>query len=283
MATENIRSKIWQELAENDNPFSAKHCYCAGYDVYGEMLGKASWIEYLYLLIKGERPTESKTKLLEGLAIALANPGPRDHSVRGAMNAAVGGSTSAACLVSALGIGAGRLGGARDVYDAVLAWHHCSDDIESWRTYLSKSKESFSEDIWQEAEHPSGYDPYGNSCSLPVKQILEHLSQISTGKALLWLQNNRSQLEEFAGMPLSLTGVAAACFVDLGFDENQAEIIFLLLRLPGAVAHSLEQRVFGWRHYPFFAEAMNLQDDPMDKTVKDQIAADNLKEVELDE
>jgi len=280
MVTENIRSKIWYELEEKDNPFAAERCYCAGYDVYGEILGKASWIEYLYLLIKGERPTESNTKLLEGLAIALANPGPRDHSVRGAMNAAVGGSTSAACLISALGIGAGRLGGAREVYDAVQAWHRCSDDLESWRNYLSESKESSSEDIWQKAEHPAGFDPYGNCCSLPVIQTLSYLSHLSTGKALTWLQNNRLQLEEAAGMPLSLSGVAAACFIDLGFDENQSEIIFLLLRLPGAVAHSLEQRAWGWRHYPFFADAMNLQDDPKEKAAIDNIVIKNVMEPE---
>ncbi len=283
MTKENIRSKFWREIAEDDNPFAAKSCYCAGYDVFGEMLGKASWIEYLYLLIKGERPTESQAKILESLAVALANPGLRDHSVRAAMNAAVGGSTSAACLISAVGVGAGRLGGAREVYDAILAWSYCSNNLESWRVYLTEKRNNCNEEVWQKAEHPPGFDPYGNSCALPVIQTLEYLSVNSEGKALPWLNQNRVLLEEVVGMPLSLTGVAAASFIDLEFDENQSEIIFLLLRLPGAMAHSLEQRVFGWRHYPFFAEAMNLQDDPMDKTVKDQIAADNLKEVELDE
>ena len=100
--TETIRSKIWEEIPEEDNPFVAKACYCSGYDVYGDILPKASWSEYLYLLFKRERPAPAQAKLLEKLAIALANPGPRDHSIHAAMCGGVGGSTYAACLMAAL-------------------------------------------------------------------------------------------------------------------------------------------------------------------------------------
>jgi len=282
MDTENIRSKIWQEFEEKDNPFAAERCYCAGYDVYGEMLGKASWIEYLYLLIKGERPTESNKKLLEGLAISLANPGPRDYSVRGAMSAAVGGSTSASCLISAISIGAGGLGGAREVYSAVRSWQYCSDNLDLWRCYLTEERGDLleNEEVWPRQEHPPGFDPNGNSCSLPVKQTLDYLCELSTGKALHWLRQNRHDLEKITEMPLAMSGVAAACFIDLGFDGYQAEIIFLLLRLPGAAAHSLEQRIWGWRHYPFFSDAMNLQDDPIYKDSKRRVVANNIQEPE---
>ena len=60
-----IHTKIWREDPEPDNPFAAAKCYCAGYDVYGEILQKASWSEYLYLLFKQQRPSESDALLLE--------------------------------------------------------------------------------------------------------------------------------------------------------------------------------------------------------------------------
>ena len=62
--------------------------------------------------------------------------------------------------------------------------------------------------------------------------------------------------------PLAMTGVAAAAMIDLGFDVDQGEMLYLLLRLPGAAAHALEQREYGWRHYPFFADGLELEDDP---------------------
>ncbi|MEE8428226.1 MAG: citryl-CoA lyase, partial [Gammaproteobacteria bacterium] len=110
-----IHTRIWEEEPEPDNPFAARACYCCGYDVYGDLLGKAGWSEYLYLLFRGERPNEAQARLLEGLAVILANPGLRDHGVRAAMNGGVGGSTHAACLMAALAVGAGQLGGGREV------------------------------------------------------------------------------------------------------------------------------------------------------------------------
>ena len=131
---ETITTKIWRETPETDNPFAAAECFCSGYDVYGDLLKNASYIDYLYLLFKLEPPTSQQSALLEGLAIALANPGPRDHSVRAAMSAGVGGSTHASALIAALSVGAGNLGGAREVFHAMEYWQLCSTNLQALAT-----------------------------------------------------------------------------------------------------------------------------------------------------
>lgn len=259
---EKITTKIWDEVPEEDNPFAAKICYCSGYDVYGDLLGKASWIEYLYLLFKLERPSEQQAQLLEGLAVALANPGLRDHSVRAAMNAGVGGSTHASTLMAALAVGAGNLGGGREVYWCAKFWKKCGRNIDDW----GETVEHFSDqdaDIWLPMEHVPGFDPNGVSCPQPVLQLLEYLCPLSPSQGYLnWLTVNRAVLESKVGNPLSMSGVAAAAFLDLEFKPEQAEMLYLLLRLPGAAAHALEQEKTGWRHYPFFGDGLILKDDP---------------------
>src|SRR3569832_1138005 len=124
MATqhETFNTRIWHEEPEPNNPFAAAVCLCHGYDVYGEMLGRASWIEYLYLLLLGERPTPPQAKLLEGLAVALANTGIRDHSVNAAMNGGVCGTTTATRQKTAHTKSAGQLGGAHEVFRAMEYW-----------------------------------------------------------------------------------------------------------------------------------------------------------------
>ena len=97
-----LNTSIWFEKAEEDNPFSAAECFCAGYDVYGDLLANASWFEYLYLMFKLEKPHSWQVNMLEKIAIAISNPGIRDHSIRAAMNAGAGGSTSASALMAAL-------------------------------------------------------------------------------------------------------------------------------------------------------------------------------------
>lgn len=259
---ESITTKIWKEVPEEDNPFVAKNCYCSGFDVYGDLLTKASYIEYLYLLFRLEPPTLQESRLLEGLAIALANPGPRDHSVRGAMNAGVGGSTHASALIAALAVGAGSLGGAREVYSAVKYWEHCGIDLASWEELIKNPPVEERADVWSPLEQAPGFDVNGVSCALPVKQALSHLAEVSSGEKLKWLMDNREDLERFSGNPLSMSGVAAAAFHELQLSADAAEMLFLLLRLPGAAVHTLEQEQLGWRRYPFFGDGLKLTNDP---------------------
>ncbi len=262
MSEEVVHSRIWEEFPEADNPFAAARCNVSGYDVYGDLLGKASWIEYLYLLFKLEKPEPAKARLLETLAVAIANQGPRDHSIRAANCAGVGGSTSASCLMAALAVGAGQLGGAREVYLAMDYWQHCGHELERWQQHISNPPKQERADVWPEMEHPPGFDPHGASCTTPIKQTLHALVSCHPGGALEWLEQNRIALEGFADCPLTMTGVGAAAMIDLEMTAEQGEMLYLLLRLPGAAAHALEQRHYGWRKYPFFGDGLVLTDDP---------------------
>ncbi|MDX8385500.1 MAG: hypothetical protein R8M11_03170, partial [Gallionella sp.] len=217
MSEEVIHTRIWQEEAEPDNAFAALSCHCHGYDVYGDLLGKASWIEYLYLLFRGEAPTAAQAKLLNGLAIALANPGPRDPSVHAAMCGGVGGSTSASCLMAALAVGAGGSGGSREVFNAMNDWQARGINLNLWQAGLREKPIADPADLWPVASHPAGFDPYGVSCTIPVIQTLEHLASSGCCTSLLWLSENRRLLEVAAGLPLAMLGVAAATLHDLGF------------------------------------------------------------------
>ena len=261
-----IHSRIWEEEPEPDNPFSARACYCAGYDVYGDLLGKIGWIEYLYLLFRLEPPSQQQTRLLEGLAVALANPGPRDPSVRAAMCGGVGGSGAAACLMAALAPGAGNLGGAREVYVALQWWSEIGTSVEQWRERIVEPPVAGDADVWPDLEHIPGFDPYGSSCARPVIQALNHLADVAQTGPLDWLRTHRRVLEEAASRPLAMSAVAACTLHHLGFAPDQGEMLYLLLRLPGAAAHALEQKGYGWRRYPFFGEGLHLAADADPRT-----------------
>jgi citrate synthase len=247
-----IQTAIWREEAEPDNPFAARAAYCRGYDVFGQMVGNARWVEMLFLLFRDELPGTAELDLLETLAVALANPGPRDASVHAAMCGGVGGSTAAASLMAALSVGAGRYGGAREIFDAMTVWVACGTDPASWIAHASSAATDVT-GIWPAAEHPPGFDPHGVSTPLTVQQLLEKLASIGMPTRLSWLAAHRRDVEKAVGMPLAFAGVAAAAFADLGFTPQEGEMLYLLLRLPGAAAHALEQRRYGYKRFPFFA------------------------------
>jgi len=257
-----VHTRIWLEEPEPDNDFATRAAFCAGYDVYGRMLGRARWAEMLYLLFRGEAPTWAQADLLETLAVALANPGPRDAAVHAAMGAGVGGSTAASALVAALAVGAGQSTGAREVWQSMRLFASCGTSPGAWEKALSKV-EAPRAGVWPqptEGDHPAGFEPHGSRISGIVSRTLEVLASMSPGRCLPWLRDNREPLEGVAGRPVSMAGVAAAAFTDLGFTPDQGEMLHLLLRLPGAAAHALEQREVGHKNFPFFS--LELQDDP---------------------
>lgn len=257
---ERIHTDIWDEEPEPGNDFATHRARCRGYDVYGDMLGRARWVEMLYLLFRGERPSAAQVDLLEALAVALANAGPRDPAVHAAMGAGATGSTAAASLMAALAVGAGQSGGARDVYLAMQLWRECRHDDGAWRRHLARPRDDAAT-IWPEQEHVAGFEPHAAQSATIVRQCLTCLADTSPGLHLRWLANAREQFESDAARPLALTGVAAAALLDLGLTPDAGEMLYLLLRLPGAAAHALEQRQLGHKQFPFFA--LDLLNDPL--------------------
>jgi citrate synthase len=260
-ARDQIRTRIWQEEAEPGNPFATQTARCHGYDVYGEMLGQARWVEMLFLLLRGERPSQAQADLLEALAVALANPGPRDPSVHAAMCGGVGGSTAASCLIAALAVGAGRAGGAQEVracMDELLA---CGADIEAWTRQCS-ANEVRRAGVWPHLESRPGFErsPASLSAVGIVAATLVTLSELSAGPWLRWVSCHRAELEQCVQRGVAMTAVAAAAFLDLGMEPEQGEMCFLLLRLPGAAAHALEQAERGYKKFPMFE--LDLLNDP---------------------
>lgn len=253
---------IWQDIPHDDDPFAPAISRCFGFDVHGDLLKNAGWFEYLLLLFKGEPPAHWQARLLEKVAMVLTNPGPRDASVRAAMAGGTGGSPDATVLIAALGIGAGQQGGAHEVETLVNAWSHCDTELTAWQAFFENPDKDYVEDVWAPYEHAPGFAPHGARCAATIIHSLEYLASISQGHRLTWLQAQRPTLEKLQQKPLAMPAVIAAAFADLGLAPSQASMLFLILRLPGAAAHALEQRALGWKASPFYAPGIELQDDP---------------------
>jgi citrate synthase len=174
----------------------------------------------------------------------------------------VGGSPAAADLMAALAVGAGQYGGAREVFLLLRGWNQCGTDLDLWRAWLAAVREPPRRDTWPTLEHAPGFDPHGASTPTVVRQTLARLAAIVPPQRLAWLAREREALERIAASPLAMSAVAAAALADLGFSPEQGEMLHLLLRLPGAAAHALEQRESGLKKFPFFT--VELENDPAD-------------------
>jgi len=238
-----IRTRIWDETPDPRSPFLGRSVRLHGYDYYGELLGHARWIEVLWLLFVGEAPSPAQAALLERLAVALANPGPRDPSVHAAMCGGIGGSRPAAQLMATLAVASGEHGGAGELRRAMLAWQ---GDPAPADLATRLAAQADAENHWP------GFSPLSRDTSDTVIQCLARLGTSPLARCLAQLREQATTLCQAARCGLSLTGVAAATFADLGLSPDQAEALFLLLRLPGALAHGVEQSGHTHKQFPFF-------------------------------
>lgn len=259
-----FQSDIWLDEAQPENEFIAEQSYCRGYQVFGELTNKANIIEYWLLLFTGEKPNRLAVSMLKKIAIALANLGPRSEAIRAAMNAGVGGSSAASYLIAALAVGAGQHGGAREVFTLVngFAQHGC--DLQSWLHHIMHpNQDRTREDVWDEYQHIPGFNQHACRCSEGYLTLLEDLCEVASPNGpVYWLKQTREQLETYAGHPLNLSFIVASVMHELALNAEKAELLYLIMILPGAAVHALEAKHQGWKRFPFFGQAIALENDP---------------------
>jgi citrate synthase len=155
-------------------------------------------------------------------------------------------------------VGAGQYAGAREVFLACELWRECGTDLSAWQRRLEDPPAHWRDSHWPALEHTPGFDPYAVRRALPVTQTLAAVADASVTTTAWLADGGAAGLEALAGRPLAMSGLAAAALSGIGLAPEQAEMLYLILRLPGAAAHALEQKSYGWRHYPFFKDGLEL-------------------------
>ena len=257
---EPITSNFWQEIPHPKDPFVANRVLCRGYDVFNQILGRADMTDYVCLLLFGEKPSTKQKDMMNRLAVILGNPGPRDPSVRAAMTAAAGGSSPVACLISALACGSGNLAGSHEIQILIRNIQEMQQDTQRWLDYLKQDfplASSEDEDVFIPIEHPPGFFGAHEYSGDFIQSALNSLCQIDETPQLNWTRENFDSLSKAAGCAMQISFVVAAALYDFKLSSEQSEFVYLFLRLPGALAHALEQRDRGWRDYPFHAKGVH--------------------------
>lgn len=227
---EKASTKIWREIPSDDNPFIAAEAFCHGYPLF-ELMKKRSFADVFYLLFRGELPSKAEAQLLETLMIGLINPGPRHPATRAAMNAGIGKTNPAHILP----VGAALLGGAHQGGGAI------EDAMRFVRQQSARAPDLVAREYLANKEPIAGFGHhYGGVDLLTLGMAKILLSMEAAGPCLKWGHEFAEQLSR-KGQGWLPSGLAAAIFVDLGFQPRMACSLFQLLSLPGVVAQGLEQ------------------------------------------
>jgi citrate synthase len=244
-------TSIWKEVPCEDNPYVAARCLCHGYDLLA-LLKSRSFVEVLYLLLKGDLPSAEQCELLEKLMIGLCNPGPRHPATRAGMNAGVSKTYAADLLPVSLLAMSGSILGAAEV-EASMRFLRAN-----WRRQVGIVIGSLIADADNQGDGACHIAPGFGASFGGIDQMTNSLAEViaslpGAGRALAWSREFSDALSGY-GMGWLSTGLAAAVFLDLGFHPRLGPGLFQLISAPGLLAHSTEMAARPMTAMPFLPD-----------------------------
>ncbi len=213
-----------------------------GYPVE-QVMEKLSFAETVYLLLKGTLPGKAEGKVFQAVLVSSMDHGVTPPSALATLNSASTGAPVNAALASGLLAINDFHGGA--IGNAMKLFQHASEvaglpaDNEMLRRHL--------EELFAAKVRLSGYGHRVHSTDPRSVALVAIAREQLDEKALYWIDlalNIEKLVEEIKGkrLPVNVDGMIGAVLLALGFSPDLSNAVFMISRLPGLLAHFVEER-----------------------------------------
>ena len=218
-----------------------------------DLIGKVSFSGMIWLMLRGDLPSEGQAKLLDTALMAAVDHGPQAPSIaiaRMAMSCGVGLNNAIASAVNVLGDVHGGAGEqAVELYGRIVA--QCENGVPIGDAATAAID-------WWQAERGRFLPGFGHRFH-PVdpraKPLLAAIDEAAAagvveGRFVAAARAVESALERRKGkrVPMNIDGATAAIYGELGFPAPLARGLFCLSRSVGILAHAFEQSQRGERN-----------------------------------
>lgn len=217
-----------------------------------ELIGNVTFVEMIWFMVLGSKPTTDQAKLLEAALVAGVDHGPQAPSIAAARMAA----TCGLGLNNVIATGVNMLG---DVHGG--AGEQCAElyyDIEKRLNENNNLELSVKEGIEDyQKNHGKIIPGFGHRFHKPLEpraprlmSLVEEASKKGTvnGKFARIAKSVQDQLSLKKPLAMNIDGATAIIFCELGFPPPLARGLFCLSRSVGILAHGWEQMEEGGRN-----------------------------------
>jgi citryl-CoA lyase len=204
-----------------------------GYEIT-DMIRNLSFAQTVFLILKGELPTESEARMIEGMLTSSIDHGitpPSNLAARTVMSG--GNSLNSAVAAGIMCIGESHGGAieqcAKILQEAVLAGVDATTLVQNFKAE-GKRIPGFGHRIHDRDPRTSALFTLAEECGFAGAHIrlaaamMEELEKGSSRK-----------------LPLNVDGAIAAIISEMGFDWRMGKGFFIIARTPGLVAHVFEE------------------------------------------
>ena len=217
------------------------HVRLRGYDI-GQLMGRIGFGSAVYLILRGELPDEKVGRLMDAILVSSIDHGVTPPSTLAARNvASTGGGLSGAAAAGILSINRYH-GGA--IEDCARQLGHIVRRCDESGDSLECVAEAVVDELKTEGLRMAGFGHRVHTNDPRTLGLFE--LAVDAGIDGPHMRAARSVERVFAAagkrLPLNVDGAIAAVLADLGFELAGMNGLFMIARLPGLVAHALEEQ-----------------------------------------
>ncbi len=222
-----------------------------GYAVQ-DLLGKVTFPEMIWLMLRGDLPSPGQAKLLEAAMVASVDHGPHAPSIAIARMAVTCGTDINGAMASAVNVLADIHGG--PAQQCMMLFQQIADELDRVENLPGLVDRILDRYI---AEHGKIIPGFGHRFH-PVDPRAEPLlglvdkaaaDGVVSGRYAAIARGVTAGLQRRTGknIPMNIDGATAAIFCELGFAPQLGRGLFILSRSVGILAHAWEQMQQGGR------------------------------------
>ncbi|MEM0978237.1 MAG: citryl-CoA lyase [Pseudomonadota bacterium] len=211
-----------------------------------ELIGALSFPQMIWLMTRGDIPSEGQATLLEAALVAAVDHGPQAPSIataRMAITCGIGLQSAMASAINTLGDVHGGAGEqALELYLTLAETDKKEDALDAWIAERGKIIPGFGH------RFHNPVDPRAPRLMTLVAEAMD-ASDVrgEIGAVALWLEETLAARKGRA-LPMNIDGATAVIYGELGFEPPLARGLFVLSRSVGILAHAWEQKQQGGRN-----------------------------------
>jgi citrate synthase len=215
-----------------------------GYDI-ADLMGNVSFGQAVYLILRGELPSEAVGRLMDAIIVSSIDHGATPPSVLAARTvASTGGTLSASVAAGVMAINEFH-GGAIEACARQLGHIIKRCDERPGRSDMTAIAQALIDEMKSQGERMSGFGHRVHTNDPRTVRLFDLAD--AAGVAGRHVEAARAVERVFRAsgksLPINVDGAIGAILADMGFAPEVMNGIFMIARVPGLVAHVVEEKM----------------------------------------
>lgn len=208
-----------------------------------DLMGRISYAQAVYLALRGEMPSEKVGKLIEAILVSSIDHGVTPPSALAALNVATTGAPLTAALSAGiLSISEFHGGAIEQGMRLILSGLKRSQEK---KVPIQEAAEEIIREYRETKKRLHGFGHRIHTDDPRTKKLFSLAEELGLAKEGVGMAK---ALEGAFGkvtgkrLPVNVDGAIAALLVDLGFEPEIGNAFFIIARVPGLIAHIMEEK-----------------------------------------